>query len=116
MWRAPEEERIGEIGLYRGNPIISNLANPERNLYVIDVPSWGHLVKAHVESENDIDLKVNPVSADQARNYLNLNPKLFAEQPDDSSKLRKLQTLVEIVISHRSDFRVSDASRARRIY
>ena len=115
MWRVPEEKRIGDVGLHRGSPILIAFTSDERHLYVIEVPEWGHLIKAEVEPESDVVLNVNPVSAEQARNYLNRNPKLFEEQPDDLSKLRKIQTLVEIVLSHRSGFRVSDPGRARRI-
>ena len=115
MWRARVEDQIGDVGLHLGNPIVSTFTRDKRHLYVIDVATWGHLVKAQVEPENDVDLKVNPVSAAMARGYLDMNPSLYAAQPDDKSKLRKLQTLVEIVISHRSEFRVSDPSRACRI-
>ena len=115
MWRVPEEERIGNIGLYGGSPIVGIFNSDERLLYVIDAATWGELVKAEVEPENYLDIKVNPVSDEVARKYLKLNPKLFDEQPDIGSRLRKIQTLVEIILSHRSGFLVRDSSRARRI-
>ena len=36
-------------------------------------------------------------------------------QLDEESKLRKLQTYVEIVVGARTGFRVADTSRARRV-
>ena len=115
MWRIPEEDRIGEIGRYRGHPIVRRFSSSERHLYVVDVTMWGWFVDAPLEPQNDMFIKVNPVSAEQARDYLDTNPELFSDQPDESSKLRKLQTLVEIVASHRTGFLVSDPAQARRI-
>ena len=60
-----------------------------------------------------IDIK--PISADRAQEFLEANPNLFPDEPDNESKVRKLQTFVELAVCHRIEFRVKDHSRARRI-
>ena len=61
------------------------------------------------------ELKLNPVSGERARSLLEANPDHFASEPDEESKLRKLQTCVEMIVAARHEFRVTDPSRARRI-
>ena len=114
-WQIPEEDSIGEIGRYREHPIVRTHTSGNRHVYVVEIAMWGWFIDATLEPHHDIIIEVNPVSAERAREWLNQSPELFSDQPDESSKIRKLQTLVEIVASHRIGFLVIDRLRARRI-
>ena len=111
--RLSESERLGETGRYRGHPILIAPDHEGRRLYVVDIAGWGCFVRAQSEDAQDLRIKIKPVSVDRARQLLEGNPNHFASQPDEESKLRKLQTCVEIVVGARTGFRVSDPSRAR---
>ena len=111
----PASEHVGEMGRYKGNPIVLDLSRDERHLYVVDLAAWGSLVRAEVEPQKDIVVSIQPVSAERAREILDANPNHFATEPDEPSKLRKLQTLVEIDVRVRAGFKVEDPSQARRI-
>ena len=153
-WRLPESERLGEIGRYRGHPILSARDYVGRCVYVVDLSGWGHFVRAKADGDHsqvtavdilpgnagdntgvlelveqseentgiaveetigDLRVEINPISIDRAHELLTANPDHFASQPDEGSKLRKLQTYVEIVVGARTGFRVADTSRARRV-
>ena len=114
-WRLPESDRMGGIGRYRGHPILSTGDNKGRCMYVVDPVGWGHFVRVKTDGDQDLRVDIKPISIDRARESLKANPDLFASQPDEESKLRKLQTYVEIVVGARTGFRVADTSRARRI-
>ena len=114
-WMLPESERMGEIGRYRGYPILSVRDYEGRCVYVVDLSGWGHFVRAKTDGDQDLRVDIKPISIDQAHELLAGNPRHFADQPDEESKLRKLQTCVEIVIGARTGFRVTDTSRARRV-
>ena len=60
-------------------------------------------------------ININTISTDRARELLIENPNYFASEPDDESKLRKLQTYLELLIGARTEFRVTNPSRARVI-
>ena len=111
----PESDRAGEIAFYDGHPILRGPADGQRRLYVVELQAWGRLVRAKVEGDQDIVVKVKPISAQRARELLDSDPRHYSEEPDETSKLRKLQTCVEIVVSARTEFRVTDPSSARRI-
>ena len=113
--KRPEIKRSGEIARYVGHQILKNWGYEERRLYVVELKAWGRLVLAKVNGDRGIVVKVNPISAERAQALLNSEPLHFAEEPDDTSKIRKLQTCVEIVVSAHAEFRVNDPSRARRI-
>ena len=114
-WRLPESERLGEIGRYRGHPILSARDYVGRCVYVVDLSGWGHFVRAKADGDQDLRVEINPISIDRAHELLTANPDHFASRPDEESKLRKLQTYVEIVVGARTGFRVADTSRARRV-
>ena len=114
-WRLPESERLGEIGRYRGHPILNARDYVGRCVYVVDLSGWGHFVRAKADGDQDLRVEINPISIDRAHELLTANPDHFASQPDEESKLRKLQTYVEIVVGARTGFRVADTSRARRV-
>ena len=111
----PEDDQTREIARYNGHPILRGPARDDRRLYIVEPEAWGSLVRAKTKGDRVIVVKVNPVSAERARALLDSNPQHFAEEPDEISKLRKLKTCVEITVSVRAEFRVTDPSRARRI-
>ena len=113
--KEPDAPRTVEIARYNGHPILRGPASDGRRLYIVDPQTWGRLVRAKAESDQIIAVKVNPISAERAHDLLASDPSHFADEPNEASKLRKLQTCVEIVISERAEFRVTDSSRARRI-
>ncbi len=115
QWMLPESDRMGEIGRYRGYPILSARNYEDRCVYVVELAGWGHFVRAKTDEDQDLRVEIRPISIDRARELLTANPAHFASQPDEESKLRKLQTHVEIVIGDRTGFRVTDTSRARRV-
>ena len=114
-WTLPESDWIGEIGRYRGHPILSARDYGGQCVYVVDPAGWGHFVRAQTDGDQDLRVEIKPISIDRAHELLTDNPDHFASQPDEESKLRKLQTYVEIVIGDRTGFRVTDTSRARRV-
>ena len=114
-WKLPESDRVGEIGRYRGYPILSAQNHEDRCVYVVELAGWGHFVRAKTDGDQDLRIEIKPISLDRARQLLSNNPNYFASQPDEESKLRKLQTHVEIVVGARTRFRVTDPSRARVI-
>ena len=114
-WKLPEADRVGEIGRYRGCPILSARDYEDRCVYVVDLAAWGHFVRARMDGDHDLRVDIKPISISRAKELLAANPEHFASQPDEESKLRKLQTRVEMVIGDRTGFRVADPTRARRI-
>ena len=114
-WRIPEADWCGEIGRYGGHLIFRGPDYDERILYVVEPRRWGCFVRAQVEGDQDLVVKVNLISAERAQEILDLNPHHLAGEPDEESKLRKLQTYVEIDVAARIAFRVADPTRARRI-
>ena len=106
-WRLPESDRVGEIGRYRGHPILSARDYKDRCVYVVEPAGWGYFVRAQTDDDQDLCVEINPISIDRAHELLKANPNHFASQPDEESKLRKLQTFVEIVIGSRAGFRVT---------
>ena len=119
MWEIPEEDRVGEIGRYRGHPIIrlfgSNDPPSTPHLYVVEVDMWGWFVDATLDPFHDLIIEFHPISAQRAQELLEAHPPLFSDQPDKPSKCRKLQTRIELIVSHRTDFLVVNSERARRV-
>ena len=114
-WRVPEGGRVGEIGRYRGYPILRPRGLKDRCVYVADLALWGDFVRAQTDGNHDLRVEIKPITIDRARELLAANSEHFPSEPDEESKLRKLQTQVEIVIGARTGFRVADSTRARRI-
>ena len=115
LGRIAETDRVGEVARYRGNFIVTGPDGVERGLYVLEPGTWGCLVRAQVERGQDLLVEVRPISSERAQELLDVNPNHFPDEPDAASKLRKLQTLVEVGVAARVGFRVVDPSRARRI-
>ncbi len=114
-WRLPKDNQIGEMARYHGHPIFRAPRQESRRVYVVEPAAWGCFLRAQFEDAQDLRIEIKPISIDRAREHLTNNPNHFASQPDEESKLRKLQTQVEIVIGARTGFRVTDPSRARVI-
>ena len=114
-WRLPESDQLGEIGRYRGHPILRAYGHKGQCVYVVEPAGWGKFIRARAEDDQDLRVEISPVSIERARELLAANPGHFASEPDEESKLRKLQTQVEIVVGARTGFRVRDPSRALRV-
>ena len=114
-YRLREDHQIGEMARYRGHPILRGLRTGDRRLYVVEPSTWGCLIRAQIENNQDLRVEVKPISVEQARELSDANPTYFADEPDEESKIRKLQTFVGIVIGARIRFHKTDGSRARRI-
>ena len=114
-WKLPEDGRVGETGRYRGYPILSARDFEDRCVYVVDLASWGYFVRARTDGDHELRVEIKPISIGRAKELLAANPEHFPSEPDEESKLRKLQTRVEMVVGARTGFRVADPTRARRI-
>ena len=114
-WQLADGNREGEWGTYHGHTLLRGPRDGERRLYLVDPESWGCFVRAQCEGDQDLNIDINPISADRARELLDENPNHFPDEPDEESKLRKLQTFLELAVCHRIEFRVKNHSRARRI-
>ena len=114
-WSLSESDLMGEIGRYQGHLVLSARQYEDPCVYVVDPVNWGQFVRAKTDGNQDLRVDIKPISADRAHELLTSNPDLLTSQPDEESRLRKLQTHVEIVIGARTGFRVAVASRARRI-
>ena len=114
-WQFSDTEQVGEMARYRGNPILRGPFGGERRLYIVEPGPWGCFMRAQCDGDLDLLIVVNPISVERARELLAENQDHFATEPDEESKLRKLQTYAELAVTARIGFRVKDASRARRI-
>lgn len=114
-WRLSQNEELEEVARYQGHSILRGPRNGERRIYIVDPKSWGCLIRAQFENEQDLRVEVNPVSPERAEELLNANPSHYANEPNKEGKLRKLQSQVEVIVGARIEFREIDDSRARRI-
>ena len=114
-WQVPEADRCGETGRYLGHPIVRGPHDGDRRLYVVEPGTWGCFVRAQVEGDRDLLVEVDPILPERARELLRAKPDYFPDEPDEASKLRKLQASVRVGAAARTGFRVADASRARRV-
>ena len=114
-WKLPKSDLMGVSGRYRGYPILSARNAKDRCVYVVDPAGWGHFVRTPADGDQALRVEMKSISAGRARELLAANPEHFASQPDEESRLRKLQTHVEMVIGARTGFRVGDPTRARRL-
>ena len=111
----PEADRCGETGRYLGHPIVRGPHDGDRRLYVVEPGTWGCFVRAQVEGDQDLLVEVDSILPERARELLRAKPDYFPDEPDEASKLRKLQASVRVGAAARTGFRVADASRARRV-
>ena len=113
QWQLHEPQMSWRIGRYRGHPIVRGPRDRDRRLYIVDPKTWGLFVRGQFEGGEDVKVEVTSVSAERALELLNSNPDYFSEEPDQESKLRKLQSTVQIQIGIQQEFQVKDPSRAR---
>ena len=111
----PEADRCGETGRYLGHPIVRGPHDGDRRLYVVEPGEWGCFVRAQVEGDQDLLVEVDSILPERARELLRAKPDYFPDEPDEASKLRKLQASVRVGAAARTEFRVVDPSRARRV-
>ena len=114
-WQIPDADQDVELGQYHGHTLLRGPRDSELRLYLIEPRSWGCFVRAQCKEEQDLRIDVSTISLERARVLLNENPNHFSSEPDEESKLRKLQTWVELEIYARIEFRVKNPSRARRV-
>ncbi len=115
-WRRRRDaNRDGELGRYHGHPVIQGRVDGERRVYVVEPDAWGSFMRAQVDGGQDLRVEVEPISAERAQELLVANPDYFPDEPDQASKLRKLQAQVVVTVAARMGLRVNDPSRARRI-
>ena len=114
-WRLAGDDQVELIGRYQTHPILRGPSRGERRVYVVEPGVWGSFMRAQVEGDRDLSVEIKPVSAERARELLEENPHHFADELDQESKLRKLQTYVEMAVSARTGFCVIDPSHSRRI-
>ena len=114
-WQLGGQDGLVEIGRYRGHPILRGPRTGVRRLYVVDIETWGTFVRAPFAEGQDLEVRVDLISPEYAEQLLDRNPNYFPDQPDRPSKLRKLQTQVEVTAVVRHGFRVNDHTRARSI-
>ena len=115
QWQLPETDQIGEYARYGDDPIFWISRHESRRLYVVDIASWGWLEHAKSDDSQDMRIEIKTISTDRAQELLANNPKHFADQPDEESKIRKLRTCVEVIVGAHARFRVTDSSRARNL-
>jgi len=109
------EDWDGVMESYRGHPIIRGPGRGNRRLYVLDPGAWGCLARSGGEADEELSVEVETISLERAQELLDANPDYFPDEPDEASKLRKLQTQVVITVEATVEFQVTDASRARKI-
>ena len=114
-WQIPNADQVAELGRYHGHSLLSGPRDSEPRLYLVEPSSWGCFVRAQCRGGQDLRIDVNTISAERAQELLNGNPNHFSSEPDEESKLLKLQTLVELEIRARIEFRVKNPFRARRV-
>ena len=114
-WQLSEEDPLMVAGRYRGRLILKGTSDGERRLYVFEPSMWGRYIREQFEDGQDLLVEVKTISQERAQELLQANPAYFSDQPDDESKIRKLQTYVEVGVVIRHGFRTTDPSRARKI-
>ena len=114
-WLRGNADPSVDVGHYHGYPILRGPTNGECRMYVVDLGTWGNFIRAPFEDGREIRVDVEPISYERARELLEANPGLFADQPDDETKLRRIQTCVDVAVGIRHGFRIFDPTRARRI-
>ena len=113
IWR--EDGWPAVVARYRGHTVLVSVDDDVRQLYVVEPKGWGCFVRAQVEGDQDLLVKVDTISPDRADELLSENPDHLPDVPDRAAKLRKLQTFVETRAVARTGFRVTDPTQACRV-
>ena len=115
QWQLQQDNTLWKIGQYRKHLIVKGPKDGDRRLYVVDTKTWGLFVRGRFEDGEDVRVDITPISAERAQELLASGGNYFPNEPDEDSKLRKLQTMVQIKIGARHGFRVVDQERAQQI-
>ena len=113
-WQTEDIDEAHGVGLYRGNALVLSHSDERREMYIVVPGEWGKFVRGEVDPGLNIDVEVTAISPDRALELLAHDQEYFPNEHDIPSKLRKLQTCVEIRVGFRTEFRMVDPSRARR--
>ena len=114
-WRLSGGDPIVDLGRYRGYPILRGPTDGGRRVYVVDLGTWGTYERASFAEGEEFRADVEAISPERAREMLDASPDFFADEPDDVSRMRRMQAHVVVRLGVRDGFRVSDPTRARRI-
>ena len=114
-WLLSERDSSFYIGRYRGHPVVRGANDGELRAYVVDLDTWGTMVSVPLGEGQDVLFDVETISAERAQQLLDAHPDLIPGQLIEESKLRELQTLVEVRAAVQVGFRGADPARARRI-
>ena len=114
FWRLAAGDSLIDVGRYRGYPILRGPTDGGRRVYVVDLDTWGSYERAPFDHGEELRVDVGTISPERAQELLDANPD-WSEQLDDASKMRKIQTYVDVWLGVRHGFRVLDWERARRI-
>ena len=114
-WQLEGETELGDMGTYRGYPILRGQTDGERRLYIVEPGKWGRFERQRYPDGYDIRVGVELITPERAQELVQKYPENFSQEPDDDAKLRKWQTYVEVIIGARQAFVISDPSRARKI-
>ena len=112
-WRLSNANSLVETGRYNGHAILRGPRGGERRLYVIDLTTWGTFVRSIYDGDQAIRVNITPVCPERAVELLPTHAAYFPDEMDDGTKLRKLQTHVQLEIMARHGFQVTNPSRAR---
>lgn len=113
--RSPDSDPSVELARYHGYPILRGPESGKPGACVVDVGTWGNYVRAPFDDGEELRVDVEVISQEQAREILDGNPDYGADQLDDESRVRKIQTMVLVKVGVRHGFRVVDPTRARTI-
>ncbi len=114
-WRLTGLDLAVDIGRYRGCPVLRGPRTGQPRVYVVDPRTWGSYARAGFGEGQDLRVDVEPILSERAQELLEVNPGYFSDELNDESKMRKMQTRVEVVVGVRHGFRVVDPTRARRL-
>ena len=106
----PPENWDGVMERYCGYSIIRGPRSGDRRLYVLETGAWGCLARSGGEAHEELSVEVEATTPERAQELLDANPDYFPDEPDEASKLRKLQTRVVITVAATVEFRVNDPS------
>ena len=114
-WRLSGADLSAYVGRYRGHPVVRGSKDGERRVYVVDLDTWGTMVRVPLGDGHDVLFDVEPISAERAQQLLDENPNHIPDEPCEETRLRKLQKCVTVKAAVRVRFRGADPARARRI-
>ena len=86
-----------------------------KRVYVVEPERWGYFIRAQCIGEQEFHFDIKAISAERAQELLEQDPNYLPNEPEVTSKKRKLQTCVEIIVNAKYGYQVTDPSRARQI-